>query len=143
FSSRRRHTRSKRDWSSDVCSSDLFLILSSEINHWNIIFRLLITFFILISIQLPLNLSSHDRLKLRASGLTDLFISLSSLIQIGVSDRSSSTLLKKSFNLCLLYTSVSRTSVWSPTIFGYDIRCAKLFFFSGTRRISPELFVSL
>src|SRR5699024_11351456 len=27
FSSRRRHTRSKRDWSSDVCSSDLILIL--------------------------------------------------------------------------------------------------------------------
>src|SRR5699024_502774 len=27
FSSRRRHTRSKRDWSSDVCSSDLFLFL--------------------------------------------------------------------------------------------------------------------
>src|SRR5207249_7988960 len=26
FSSRRRHTRSKRDWSSDVCSSDLFVI---------------------------------------------------------------------------------------------------------------------
>src|SRR5207249_8728084 len=25
FSSRRRHTRSKRDWSSDVCSSDLTL----------------------------------------------------------------------------------------------------------------------
>src|SRR5699024_10742706 len=25
FSSRRRHTRSKRDWSSDVCSSDLCL----------------------------------------------------------------------------------------------------------------------
>src|SRR5699024_11815758 len=25
FSSRRRHTRSKRDWSSDVCSSDLEL----------------------------------------------------------------------------------------------------------------------
>src|SRR5699024_5132161 len=25
FSSRRRHTRSKRDWSSDVCSSDLVL----------------------------------------------------------------------------------------------------------------------
>src|SRR5699024_11643751 len=24
LSSRRRHTRSKRDWSSDVCSSDLF-----------------------------------------------------------------------------------------------------------------------
>src|SRR5699024_299588 len=26
FSSRRRHTRSKRDWSSDVCSSDLLAI---------------------------------------------------------------------------------------------------------------------
>src|SRR5699024_11677543 len=26
FSSRRRHTRSKRDWSSDVCSSDLALV---------------------------------------------------------------------------------------------------------------------
>src|SRR5699024_11756843 len=26
FSSRRRHTRSKRDWSSDVCSSDLSLL---------------------------------------------------------------------------------------------------------------------
>src|SRR5699024_11928018 len=25
FSSRRRHTRSKRDWSSDVCSSDLMI----------------------------------------------------------------------------------------------------------------------
>src|SRR5699024_8953599 len=27
FSSRRRHTRSKRDWSSDVCSSDLLQLL--------------------------------------------------------------------------------------------------------------------
>src|SRR5699024_11939490 len=27
-SSRRRHTRSKRDWSSDVCSSDLVLVFS-------------------------------------------------------------------------------------------------------------------
>src|SRR2546429_1450937 len=27
FSSRRRHTRCSRDWSSDVCSSDLFLLL--------------------------------------------------------------------------------------------------------------------
>src|SRR5699024_12168329 len=27
FSSRRRHTRSKRDWSSDVCSSDLTVVV--------------------------------------------------------------------------------------------------------------------
>src|SRR5699024_12023367 len=31
FSSRRRHTRSKRDWSSDVCSSDLFFLLRLEL----------------------------------------------------------------------------------------------------------------
>src|SRR5699024_11277177 len=30
FSSRRRHTRSKRDWSSDVCSSDLV----STVGFW-------------------------------------------------------------------------------------------------------------
>src|SRR5699024_12113038 len=30
FSSRRRHTRSKRDWSSDVCSSDLRETLDNE-----------------------------------------------------------------------------------------------------------------
>src|SRR5207249_8253194 len=30
FSSRRRHTRSKRDWSSDVCSSDLIGIGAIE-----------------------------------------------------------------------------------------------------------------
>src|SRR5699024_11759706 len=29
FSSRRRHTRSKRDWSSDVCSSDLVAAVSA------------------------------------------------------------------------------------------------------------------
>src|SRR6266704_5979529 len=31
FSSRRRHTRSKRDWSSDVCSSDL---QDSKLKPW-------------------------------------------------------------------------------------------------------------
>src|SRR5699024_837691 len=31
FSSRRRHTRSKRDWSSDVCSSDLSWITARQI----------------------------------------------------------------------------------------------------------------
>src|SRR5699024_11421381 len=30
FSSRRRHTRSKRDWSSDVCSSDLAVLAGSS-----------------------------------------------------------------------------------------------------------------
>src|SRR5438132_9779018 len=31
FSSRRRHTRSLCDWSSDVCSSDLFVTVSSRL----------------------------------------------------------------------------------------------------------------
>src|SRR5687768_17881923 len=31
FSSRRRHTRCSRDWSSDVCSSDLFSISSTPV----------------------------------------------------------------------------------------------------------------
>src|SRR5699024_11463660 len=31
FSSRRRHTRSKRDWSSDVCSSDLVVAATARI----------------------------------------------------------------------------------------------------------------
>src|SRR5207249_7089786 len=30
FSSRRRHTRSKRDWSSDVCSSDLNSVIGQK-----------------------------------------------------------------------------------------------------------------
>src|SRR5699024_11627202 len=34
--SRRRHTRSKRDWSSDVCSSDLLVIaIGSQSNDFN------------------------------------------------------------------------------------------------------------
>src|SRR2546429_5559791 len=31
FSSRRRHTRCSRDWSSDVCSSDLLLIATAAV----------------------------------------------------------------------------------------------------------------
>src|SRR5699024_1930089 len=38
FSSRRRHTRSKRDWSSDVCSSDLQSRRNSVI--WNLIYSI-------------------------------------------------------------------------------------------------------
>src|SRR5690606_40494497 len=34
FSSRRRHTRFSRDWSSDVCSSDLLTVCSSSRSRW-------------------------------------------------------------------------------------------------------------
>src|SRR5215469_17412130 len=33
FSSRRRHTRSLRDWSSDVCSSDLVQLLADLVRY--------------------------------------------------------------------------------------------------------------
>src|SRR5699024_11334782 len=33
-SSRRRHTRSKRDWSSDVCSSDLVIAAATNVHTW-------------------------------------------------------------------------------------------------------------
>src|SRR5207249_12160768 len=35
FSSRRRHTRSKRDWSSDVCSSDLRAEARNRSDAWS------------------------------------------------------------------------------------------------------------
>src|SRR5690606_40879056 len=34
FSSRRRHTRFSRDWSSDVCSSDLVLTTENRRSQW-------------------------------------------------------------------------------------------------------------
>src|SRR5699024_11559264 len=37
FSGRRRHTRSKRDWSSDVCSSDLIPGITSQVATFQII----------------------------------------------------------------------------------------------------------
>src|SRR2546421_2035737 len=36
FSSRRRHTRSDRDWSSDVCSSDLLWEIATAFAGWRI-----------------------------------------------------------------------------------------------------------
>src|SRR6266436_9513158 len=37
FSSRRRHTRCSRDWSSDVCSSDLVQVVGQIMRRWHII----------------------------------------------------------------------------------------------------------
>src|SRR5690349_23203428 len=39
FSSRRRHTRSLRDWSSDVCSSDLTILQRIPQPHRHALFR--------------------------------------------------------------------------------------------------------
>src|SRR5690349_22477812 len=43
FSSRRRHTRSLRDWSSDVCSSDLAKITEQRSNFLAMTFKLLLS----------------------------------------------------------------------------------------------------
>src|SRR5256884_8855367 len=40
FSSRRRHTRCSRDWSSDVCSSDLDVPGKTHAEKWDAIFQL-------------------------------------------------------------------------------------------------------
>src|SRR5699024_11755045 len=64
FSSRRRHTRSKRDWSSDVCSSDLELLTKLDIIAIAIITinKLLNTKSIIISIILiPLYLNTFSQ----------------------------------------------------------------------------------
>src|SRR5699024_9260002 len=45
FSSRRRHTRSKRDWSSDVCSSDLILLSLVGFCLFIMLFSKLFSFF--------------------------------------------------------------------------------------------------
>src|SRR5699024_11264878 len=49
FSSRRRHTRSKRDWSSDVCSSDLSALVvpmpSKVVNSSSVAVLILILIF--------------------------------------------------------------------------------------------------
>src|SRR5206468_7427651 len=39
FSSRRRHTRSDRDWSSDVCSSDLNGVPATDPEFWGLTLR--------------------------------------------------------------------------------------------------------
>src|SRR5207247_3262024 len=43
FSSRRRHTRSTRDWSSDVCSSDLGVFFGPQIS-WDSVAKLALVF---------------------------------------------------------------------------------------------------
>src|SRR5438034_6140730 len=40
FSSRRRHTRSLCDWSSDVCSSDLLVLVELQNHHVELLVRL-------------------------------------------------------------------------------------------------------
>src|SRR5699024_11596696 len=49
FSSRRRHTRSKRDWSSDVCSSDLVFSLLFLLVQWHPQWLILLTPFLILS----------------------------------------------------------------------------------------------
>src|SRR5699024_1785757 len=83
FSSRRRHTRSKRDWSSDVCSSDLSLglvkgdkvaVMMPNILQNPIVMRGIIRAgMILVNVN-PLYTSRELWHQLSASGATALFI---------------------------------------------------------------------
>src|SRR5699024_11902914 len=68
FSSRRRHTRSKRDWSSDVCSS----VLVQETLQFSIFPSLLL---LLTLFRLGLNVSTTRSIlsKAEAGGVVDTF----------------------------------------------------------------------
>src|SRR5207249_6371243 len=59
FSSRRRHTRSKRDWSSDVCSSDLIDIaqVAHDVHH----LRMIETFILDLIDAIQIGLARHLR----------------------------------------------------------------------------------
>src|SRR2546428_1062945 len=65
FSSRRRHTRSDRDWSSDVCSSDLF-----ETRHRSGLFTGLTDNYIRVGVPADDDLSNQIRL-VCLTGATD------------------------------------------------------------------------
>src|SRR5699024_11901518 len=66
FSSRRRHTRSKRDWSSDVCSSDLSGFIKSQgiflVSYFPSSSSILIRYFsIMLSFERPRQAASCSR----------------------------------------------------------------------------------
>src|SRR5699024_11531285 len=61
FSSRRRHTRSKRDWSSDVCSSDLHCQSTYKVWMYRGLFPLEITYIPWHVLQLNRVTSLQDR----------------------------------------------------------------------------------
>src|SRR6266496_5088765 len=55
FSSRRRHTRSLRDWSSDVCSSDLIYRVDPRVGQ--------------VDVPLGVGAGGHEQILLLASGV--------------------------------------------------------------------------
>src|SRR4030043_1298010 len=77
FSSRRRHTRCSRDWSSDVCSSDLswriyrdVLVASFLIN----LFGLVSPFFVLIVYDRVIPNNAVETLWVLAIGITVIYV---------------------------------------------------------------------
>src|SRR5699024_11753464 len=75
FSSRRRHTRSKRDWSSDVCSSDLALLGGSILHKVGFI-PLITGGFSLLAIGIGLSLWTF--------GMDTLWPFIASLLVVGL-----------------------------------------------------------
>src|SRR5699024_11868581 len=75
FSSRRRHTRSKRDWSSDVCSSDL-----KKSKYYNILICR-------INIIAPRQTHARGYLNIRSRLIPILYLTIPLLIQPVLSSR--------------------------------------------------------
>src|SRR5699024_11621066 len=91
FSSRRRHTRSKRDWSSDVCSSDLMNFAGSDGGQWAMAASLVKKYGVVPTNAMPESFNTNH-----TSGLADALarkerkdaLVLRKLVQEGKTDRS-------------------------------------------------------
>src|SRR5690625_5775127 len=79
FSSRRRHTRWPRDWSSDVCSSDLIVLLYSG--------DVLTTYAVICLVLLAMH-RVRDRTALLTSAIIYAFVTLSLIVSAAFLDRS-------------------------------------------------------
>src|SRR5207245_6085484 len=72
FSSRRRHTRCYRDWSSDVCSSDLDVTVTLPVAPWEAALGAGVTVPTLggpVEMHIPPGAQSGQKLRLRGRGL--------------------------------------------------------------------------
>src|SRR5699024_12223198 len=69
FSSRRRHTRSKRDWSSDVCSSDLDVVSSKRIEDVHIVHQSFQED--IVALKPPKHFETYDKLLIESVVQTD------------------------------------------------------------------------
>src|SRR5699024_11685234 len=77
FSSRRRHTRSKRDWSSDVCSSDL--VIDSIFSICSFAFPNFVSVVLTVYVTIGTT-SAFNSISLSSCGNTSLYVQCEAVI---------------------------------------------------------------